>query len=71
VTPFFPLLGPLGALPLPSKWIIAFGEPIPVAQYGPEAVDDMQLVLEMSEQVRQSVQSLLKKHLAERRHSFL
>ena len=28
VTPTFPLLGPLGAVPLPSKWIIEFGEPI-------------------------------------------
>ncbi|MCA1831176.1 MAG: lysophospholipid acyltransferase family protein [Actinomycetota bacterium] len=71
VTPFFPLLGPLGALPLPSKWIIAFGEPIPVAQHGPEAADDTQLVLEISEDVRQTVQSLLKEHLAGRRHAFL
>ena len=28
VTPLFPLLGPLGAVPLPSKWYIEFGEPI-------------------------------------------
>ncbi len=28
ITPFFPLLGPLGMIPLPSKWIIEFGEPI-------------------------------------------
>ena len=28
VTPTFPLLGPLGLVPLPSKWIIEFGEPI-------------------------------------------
>ena len=28
VTPTFPLLGPLGAVPLPSKWLIEFGEPI-------------------------------------------
>lgn len=27
-TPTFPLLGPMGLLPLPSRWAIAFGEPI-------------------------------------------
>ena len=29
ITPTFPWLGPLGALPLPTKWTIQFGEPIP------------------------------------------
>ncbi|MBT8495389.1 MAG: acyltransferase family protein, partial [Deltaproteobacteria bacterium] len=28
VTPTFPWLGPLGLLPLPSKWSVSFGEPI-------------------------------------------
>ena len=28
VTPFFPLLGLLGALPLPTKWFIRFGRPL-------------------------------------------
>ena len=28
ITPLFPLLGPLGLVPLPSKWLIEFGEPI-------------------------------------------
>jgi 1-acyl-sn-glycerol-3-phosphate acyltransferase len=28
VTPFFPLLGPLGLLPLPSKITVRFGKPI-------------------------------------------
>ncbi len=37
ITPTFPLLGPLGAIPLPSKWMIVFGEPIPTAPFGPES----------------------------------
>src|SRR5215208_6532605 len=37
VTPTFPLLGPLGAVPLPSKWLIEFGEPIPTTELGPDA----------------------------------
>ena len=28
VTPFFPVLGMLGALPLPTKWFMHFGKPI-------------------------------------------
>jgi 1-acyl-sn-glycerol-3-phosphate acyltransferase len=31
VTPLFPWLGPLGALPLPSNWIIEFCPPVPTA----------------------------------------
>ena len=31
ITPTFPLLGPLGLIPLPSKWIIEFGAPVETA----------------------------------------
>jgi 1-acyl-sn-glycerol-3-phosphate acyltransferase len=71
ITPTFPLLGPLGAIPLPSKWIIAFGEPIPMIQYGPKSVQDTQLVLELTEHVRQTVQDLINENLAKRRRTFL
>jgi 1-acyl-sn-glycerol-3-phosphate acyltransferase len=70
ITPTFPLLGPLGVIPLPSKWIIAFGEPIPVVQHPPEAVEDTQLILEITEEVRQSVQRLLIENLGRRRRTF-
>src|SRR3712207_2981731 len=40
VTPTFPLLGPLGLVPLPSKWYIEFGEPIPTDGYDPSDADD-------------------------------
>ena len=33
MTPTFPWLGPLGLVPLPSKWLIEFGEPIPTDDY--------------------------------------
>ena len=32
ITPTFPWLGPLGLVPLPSKWHIEFGEPIDTAR---------------------------------------
>ena len=28
ITPFFPMLGPLGAVPLPTKWFIRVGKPV-------------------------------------------
>src|SRR5215218_6672104 len=43
VTPTFPSLGPLGAVPLPSKWRIEFCEPIDLSGFGPEAAGDRSL----------------------------
>jgi 1-acyl-sn-glycerol-3-phosphate acyltransferase len=37
ITPFFPLLGIFGALPLPTKWLIRFGKPIRLPQVEGEA----------------------------------
>jgi 1-acyl-sn-glycerol-3-phosphate acyltransferase len=37
ITPFFPLLGPLGTLPLPTKWFMKFGRPIQLAVADDEA----------------------------------
>ena len=36
ITPTWPLLGPLGLIPLPSKWIIEFGSPVETADLGAE-----------------------------------
>lgn len=70
VTPFFPWLGPLGLLPLPSKWIIEFGEPIPTAELGPGAADDPMLVFNLTDQVRETIQQTLYKLLMARRSVF-
>jgi 1-acyl-sn-glycerol-3-phosphate acyltransferase len=70
VTPTFPLLGLAGLIPLPSKWLIAFGRPIEVSQFGPEAADDARLVLELSEEVRGWIQGALHGLLARRRTIF-
>ncbi|MCW2799895.1 MAG: glycerol acyltransferase, partial [Aeromicrobium sp.] len=56
ITPFFPLLGPLGMIPLPSKWIIEFGEPIRTDAYDPEAADDPMLLFNVTDQVRETIQ---------------
>lgn len=67
ITPTFPALGPLGLLPLPSKWSIDFADPLPMGEYGPEAADDPILVNRLSEQVRQQIQGMLDGRLARRR----
>jgi 1-acyl-sn-glycerol-3-phosphate acyltransferase len=71
ITPFFPLLGLLGAVPLPSKWIIEFGEPIETADLGgPAAADDPMLVFNLTDQVRETIQSTLYTLLMQRRSVF-
>ncbi len=64
ITPTFPLLGPLGLVPAPTRWRIKFGEPIQVGSYGPEAADDQLLVSRLSDRVRNAIQGLLESGLA-------
>jgi len=70
ITPTFPWLGLGGLVPLPSKWLIAFGKPIEVASYGPDAAGDARLVLELSEQVRDWIQSTVNRLRQRRRTIF-
>lgn len=71
VTPTFPLLGPLGFVPLPSKWSIEFGDAIPVADHGPAAAEDPILVNRLGEQVRSTIQRMIDGRLARRRSVWL
>jgi 1-acyl-sn-glycerol-3-phosphate acyltransferase len=67
VTPAFPLLGPLGLLPAPTKWHIVVGAPITFEGYGPEAASDHVLVGRLAERVRATIQSMIDRALAARR----
>jgi 1-acyl-sn-glycerol-3-phosphate acyltransferase len=71
VTPLFPLAGPLGLVPLPSKWHIQFGEPISTADYDESAADDPMVTFELTDQVRETIQQTLYQLLANRRNTFL
>lgn len=71
ITPTFPLLGPLGLLPAPTKWRIIFGEPISVDEYGPQAAQDHVLVGRLSERVRASINDLLETALRRRKSIWL
>ncbi|WP_404380693.1 1-acyl-sn-glycerol-3-phosphate acyltransferase [Knoellia locipacati] len=70
ITPTFPLLGPLGLIPLPSKWIIEFGAPIETASHGAAAADDPMLVFDLTDQVRETIQQTLYSLLMQRRSIF-
>ncbi|MER7111289.1 lysophospholipid acyltransferase family protein [Streptomyces sp. NPDC000229] len=70
ITPTFPWLGPLGALPLPTKWTIQFGEPIPTDGFPPEAAEDPMLMFNLTDQVREQIQHTLYKLLVQRRSVF-
>ncbi len=66
ITPTFPWLGPLGFVPLPSKWHIEFGDPIDTSSYGPDAADDPMLTFELTDQVRETIQATLYRLLSQR-----
>ena len=71
VTPTFPWLGPLGVIPLPSKWRIEFLDPIETASYGPDAASDRAVVLELAERVREEIQQALYTNLVQRGPAFI
>ena len=70
ITPTFPWLGLLGLLPLPSKWIIAFGEPVQTDSFGTEAAEDPMLVFDLTDQVRETIQHTLYALLLDRPEAF-
>ncbi len=70
ITPFFPLLGVLGMIPLPSKWLIEFGEPIRTDEFPEGAADDPMLVFNVTDQVRETIQQTLYSLLMQRRSVF-
>ena len=68
VTPFFPLLGPLGVLPLPTKWFIRFGKPIRLTPVDGE-VRAQRASIE-AVRVRRTVQSMVRRLQRQRRSVF-
>jgi 1-acyl-sn-glycerol-3-phosphate acyltransferase len=67
ITPTFPALGPLGLVPLPTKWSLDFADPVRLDAYGPEAAEDPILVNRIAEKVRQTIQGMIDGRLARRR----
>jgi 1-acyl-sn-glycerol-3-phosphate acyltransferase len=70
LTPLFPWLGAAGMIPLPSNWIIEFGEPVPADHYGAAAADDPAVVYDLAAQVRDIIQSMVDGLVVERGPAF-
>ena len=70
VTPTFPWLGPLGAIPLPSKWIIEFGVPLPTGELPVGAAQDAAVVAAVADRVRDTIADTLARLLVRRGHPF-
>jgi len=62
ITPTFPWLGPLGLLPVPTKWTIQIGAPI-----APPPVGDDQATTRVAETVRGTIDGMIADLLAQRR----
>jgi len=67
VTPTFPWLGPVGMIPLPSKWTIQFGKPISFKRYKPSQAEDGLLVQSLAEKVRAQIQKMVDENLKKRK----
>jgi 1-acyl-sn-glycerol-3-phosphate acyltransferase len=65
ITPFFPLLGVLGALPLPTKWFIRIGRPMTIGHIE----DEMRARAEAS-LARRKVQAMVTRLRRRRRSVF-
>ncbi len=60
VTPTFPALGPLGLVPLPSKWAIRIGRPVAFGDLAPDAARDELLLSRLTEDLRSEIQALVR-----------
>lgn len=66
ITPLFPWLGPLGVIPLPSKWHIHFGRPIETDGYDASSAEDPMVVFDLTDHVREDIQQTLFRMLSRR-----
>lgn len=72
VTPTFPWLGPLGLLPLPTKWRIHVGEPLDTkTRFRGDDANDPAAVRRLRDEVRERLQGILSEGVRRRRSVFL
>ncbi|HUS93760.1 MAG TPA: lysophospholipid acyltransferase family protein [Patescibacteria group bacterium] len=66
----FPWLGLLGVVPLPTKWYIDIGQPIPMDDYGSDAAVNPALLSQLTDKVRNVIQEMVNNRLEQRRAIF-
>jgi 1-acyl-sn-glycerol-3-phosphate acyltransferase len=69
LTPTFPWLGPLGLLPLPSRWALRVGTPVHLEE-DPAAADDRPRVARLADDIRSRVQTVLDEALESRADAY-
>ncbi len=70
VTPFFPFLGLFGIIPLPAKWVIKFGEAIPLHELPLETIENEIIINTFNEELRSTIQEMIFEILKKRRSIF-
>jgi 1-acyl-sn-glycerol-3-phosphate acyltransferase len=70
ITPLFPWFGLAGAIPLPSKWIIEFCDPMPTDGFAEDQCDDADVIAELAGKVKDAIASKIDELLAERGPAF-
>lgn len=71
LSPFFPLLGPVGMLPLPVKYSIVYGKPFHFyREYGPETVRRPEVIRLLVEEVKRKIEEMLAEGLRNRKGVF-
>ena len=71
VTPFFPLLGPLGMIPLPVQYHIYYGKPLHYyGKYPPETANDPETIRMLADRVQMIVQDMVIQGLDKRKAIF-
>ncbi len=71
LTPLFPWLGLVGAVPLPSNWIIEFCDPVLTSGLVRAGADpDEEIVAKLADQVRDTIQAKLSELVVERGAAF-
>jgi len=66
VTPVFPLLGPVGLLPLPAKWSIRFGAPFDLSQDTKGGAPDRLRIKSLNDALRQTIQVMVDDLISQR-----
>jgi 1-acyl-sn-glycerol-3-phosphate acyltransferase len=70
VTPLFPWLGPVGAVPLPSNWLIEFCPPVPTDPASFNGTNPADAVSFLADRVRDTIQAKVDELVVERGPAF-
>lgn len=70
ITPLFPWFGLIGAIPLPSNWIIEFCDPVPTDGFTPDQWEDQDVIMELADKVKYTIAAKIDELLAERGPAF-